>query len=94
MRQKATGRLVQVIEGMDIRLLNAGYAASRLGSPNPATSPGEEQVTLDGVPILMARRGKKNDAHGQSVELLELVKTTPISTSPASPVTEREAWGQ
>ncbi|OCB84705.1 hypothetical protein A7U60_g8226 [Sanghuangporus baumii] len=84
-RHKATGRLVQVIEGVDIHLHNAGYAY-----PGPIPSETEsvadgEQEPLENVPILISRRGKWNDVHGQSFELLELLKTSPIISSPVGP---------
>lgn len=103
-RHKPTGRLVQVIEGADIRLHNAGFAPTSSSNANLSTRPGlgrgdsessvesQQQDSLDSVPILISRRGKRNDVHGQSFELLELVKTAPIVVSsptgptPVSPV--------
>ena len=72
-RHKATGRLVQVIEGRHIRLLN-------IGPP-------------DDMPLIVARLGTKNDQHGQSDELFELLKTSEISTpSITSPTSKDGLW--
>lgn len=73
-REKSSGKLVQVIEGQDIRLLNAGMANA--GASDDAN------ILSDAEPILMCRLGKRNDVHGQSVELLELLKTNEIAMSP------------
>lgn len=75
-RHKATGRLVQVIDGRNIRLLNVGPP--------------------DDMPLVVARLGKKNDQHGQSDELFELLKTSEISTpaTASSPTGREEYWGE
>jgi hypothetical protein len=75
-RQARTGRLVQVIVGRDIRLLNAGI--------------------LPNTPILMAKKGKKNDADGQSDEVLELVQTTELATNGhnASPTSREDLFDE
>ncbi|EJD06594.1 uncharacterized protein FOMMEDRAFT_17102 [Fomitiporia mediterranea MF3/22] len=101
-RHKATGQLVQVIEGSDVRLLNAGFSnpnsnSGAVQSDNASVVSGDDQgTTLDSVPILMARRGKKHDVHGQSIELLELVKTTPIgnTTTPVTALPNNQVWGE
>ena len=66
-RHAQSGRLMQVIEGTDIRLLNCGPP--------------------ENMPLILARLGKTNDETGQSDELFELIKTSPLSspTSPSSP---------
>ena len=88
-RHKASGRLVQVIEGQDIRLLNAGIA--NLGAVDDEHNPSETE------PILMARLGKRNDVLGQSIEFLELLKTSEIGMtgtpgSPASHTNGASMW--
>ena len=60
-RQARTGRLVQVIDGRDIRLLNLGI--------------------LPNTPVLMAKKGKKNDTEGQSDDLFELLQTTDLTVN-------------
>jgi len=60
-RHTPTGRLLQVVEGREIRLLQ-----------------GLPKGTGQGAPILVARRGAHNDAHGMSDQLLELVPTAPL----------------
>ncbi|KAI5122312.1 hypothetical protein M0805_002388 [Coniferiporia weirii] len=82
-RHKTTGRLVQVIEGSDIRLLNVGLLSAE-ASQNGSVQP-------DSVPLLMSRLGRRNDQHGQSVELFELMKTAEI-TSPISNVPNSEEY--
>ena len=59
-RHISSGRLIQVLEGQELRLLHQG--------------------TSTGGPVLVARRGSKNDKHGQSDEVLELVETAEIAT--------------
>ncbi|KAH8118065.1 hypothetical protein DFH11DRAFT_1808798 [Phellopilus nigrolimitatus] len=84
-RHKATGRLVQVLEGRDVRLLNVNSELSGLGA---------DAGPADAVPLLVARYGTKHDVHGQSIELLELMKTTELM-SPASNVPNgEEYWGE
>ena len=88
-RQKNTGRLVQVIEGDDLRLLNPGIVDpglqfNSLGNGDSLRVSEKVQQELDIVPLLVTRRGKKNDEHGQSVELLELVKTSAYPSSTPS----------
>ena len=47
----------------------------------------------DDIPIIMVRSGKKNDSHGQSDELLELLMTSEITTQPGTAVTQ-EHWAE
>jgi RHO1 GDP-GTP exchange protein 1/2 len=61
-RYVPTGRLVQVLEGKDHRLMQS----------------------LPGSPLLVARRGQKDDKQGMSDELVELVETAPFETSRTS----------
>jgi len=60
-RSVSTGRLLQVIEGGDIRLLFSG----------PVLAPAHDN-------IILVMRGSRNDAHGVSEKLVELVKTVEI----------------
>ncbi|THH06430.1 hypothetical protein EW145_g4099 [Phellinidium pouzarii] len=83
-RHKASGRLVQVLEGSDIKLLNSGLPS---GVESDGTAP-------DSVPLLVSRLGGKNDQRGRSIELFELVKTSEIP-SPTSDATRGEYyWNQ
>lgn len=88
-RHKASGRLVQVLEGTDIRLLNAGIAGDGMTQADAELGPS------DSVPILVSRQGKLNDVHGQSVELFELVKTSAIAPTPMRNIPSgEEYWGE
>ncbi|KAF8312518.1 hypothetical protein DL93DRAFT_2229023 [Clavulina sp. PMI_390] len=60
-RHTPTGRLLQVLEGKDIRLLQ--------GLPKLSNQP---------PPIIIARRGEKNNEAGMSDQLIELVPTAPL----------------
>lgn len=64
---------MQAIEGQDIRLLNAGLV-------NVVTEE-DDTGTAESEPILMARLGKRNDVHGQSIELSELLQTSALGTT-------------
>ena len=47
-----------------------------------------------GAPLLLVRRGKKNDMEGQSEEILELIETTelPLTRSNDSPTTREDLF--
>ena len=68
-RDLSTGRIVQVIEGTNIRLLHAG-----------GPTYGEDEA------ILVAMKGTKDDKNGTSERIVELLQTSPISSTPAAPV--------
>lgn len=92
-RHKRSSQLVQVIEGADMKLLNAGLVP--VGSANGAQAAleGRDEVDYDAgesVPLLVCRRGKKNDRHGQSIELFELIKTAEIGSPGAGADTALE----
>ena len=62
------GRIVQVIEGKDIRLLHAGPAGTNGG----------------GDTILFAQAGKKDDKDGLSDNITEMVETRELARSPST----------
>ncbi|KAH7911069.1 hypothetical protein BJ138DRAFT_1113504 [Hygrophoropsis aurantiaca] len=71
-RNVSTGRLVQVIEGTDIRLLLHTNLRSQKGND----------------PLLVALRGDKNDRDGISDKIVELVETSEIAAqTPVNPST-------
>lgn len=97
-REKRTGRLVQVVEGVDMRLLNTGLVPFGAGTGTghaqqhgAGSSLGEGHGEGPGpggddtVPLLVSRLGKKNDKNGQSIELFELVKTAEIEFGTGDP---------
>lgn len=65
-RHLPTGRLVQVLQGQDLRVLHSDPAGDS--------------------PILMARRGTKDDSNGTSDQICELVETRELNSAVARPV--------
>ncbi|KAF9468071.1 hypothetical protein BDZ94DRAFT_1209777 [Collybia nuda] len=66
-RNIATGRIVQVIEGSDLRLLYSG------------------PVYTEDDNVVVAMRGSKDDKDGISEKIIELVATSEIVATPATP---------
>lgn len=66
-RNITTGRIVQVIEGSDIRLLYSG------------------PVYNEDDNVVFATKGSKDDKDGISEKIVELVATSEITATPATP---------
>lgn len=72
-RHLVSGRLVQVMEGKEIRLLNAGA---------PTREKESSKVKEKEEPLLVAMKGEKDDRLGTSEKVVEVVMTREIMRTP------------
>jgi hypothetical protein len=77
-REVSTGRLAQVLEGDDIRLLHTGLGACGEGRDE----------------FLIAMRGARDDREGASEKIVELLQTAELDLTPSSSHTAPGVWDE